>query len=190
MGKTSLWHGILVACVLSVVSIPLILGLQWLGGGSAMLIAGLGLGYLAYLLAISPSRRGRFVLGLGSAALLIGVCIVSPVSGIVGLVAVGLIWLVRSVLFCILPALWDGVLCTLSVICALGTVVSTQSLWLTAWVFFLLQALFVYIPKRFTPSSHGPSSGWGQAEPPSSSDAFARAHRAAEEALQTIAQRV
>ncbi|ETW96287.1 MAG: hypothetical protein ETSY1_27230 [Candidatus Entotheonella factor] len=191
MRKTSLGHGILAACVLSGLSVPLMLGLQWIGGGSAMLMAGLGLGYLAYLLAISPSRRGRLILGLGSAALLIGVCIVSPVSGMVGLLAVGLIWLMRSVLFYagILPALWDGVLCILSVVCALGTVMATQSVWLTVWVFFLLQALFVYIPQRFAPSPHGPARSRSQAESPSSSDAFARAHRAAEDALQAMAQR-
>jgi MFS family permease len=190
MGKTSLEHGILVACFLSAVSVPLFLGLQWLGGSSAMFIVVLGLAYLAYLLAISPSRRGRFVLGLGSAVILLGACIVSPVSVVVSALVVGLIWLVRSVLFYagILPALWDGGLCTLSAVSALGTAVSTHRLWLAVWVFFLLQALFVYIPKRFARGPHGQSNGRGQAESASQSEAFTRAHRAAEEALQAMAQ--
>jgi MFS family permease len=192
MGKTSLGHGILAACFLSAVSVPLLLGLQWLGGSSAMIIVVVGLAYLAYLLAISPSRRGRFVLGLGSAVILLGACIVSPVFVVVGALVVGLIWLVRSVLFYagILPALWDGGLCTLSAVCALGTAVSTHRLWLAVWVFFLLQALFVYIPKRFARGRYGPSSGRGQAESASQSEAFTRAHRAAEEALQAMAQRL
>jgi MFS family permease len=191
MGKANLWHGILAACLLSGWSVPLMWGLQWLGGGRAVCIGVLGLAYLAYLLAISPSRRGRFVLGLGSAVILLVACLMSPVPAVVGLLVVGLIWLVRSVLFYvgIFPALWDGMLCTLSVICALGTAVSTQSLWLTAWVFFLLQALSVYLPKRLTRSPHGQSRGRGQAESPSHRDAFARAYRAAEAALQAIAQR-
>jgi hypothetical protein len=156
-----------------------------------MFIVVVGLAYLAYLLAISPSRRGRFVLGLGSAVILLGACIVSPVSVVVGALVVGLIWLVRSVLFYagILPALWDGGLCTLSAVCALGTAVSTHRLWLAVWVFFLLQALFVYIPKRFARGRYGPSSGRGQAESASQSEAFTQAYRAAEEALQAMAQR-
>jgi MFS family permease len=192
MGKTSLWHGILAACFLSAVSGPLLLGLQWLGGGSAMFIVVLGLSYLAYLLAISPSRRGRFVLGLGSAVILLGAWIVSPVSVVVGALVVGLIWLVRSVLFYagILPALWDGGLCALSAVCALGTAVSTHRLWLAVWVFFLLQALFVCIPQRFARGQRGPGSDRGQAESASQSEAFTRAHRAAEEALQAMAQRL
>jgi hypothetical protein len=157
-----------------------------------MFIVVVGLAYLAYLLAISPSRRGRFVLGLGSAVILLGAYIVSPVSVGVGALVVGLIWLVRSVLFYagILPALWDGGLCTLSAVCALGTAVSTHRLWLAVWVFFLLQALFVYIPKQVARGRYGPSSGRGQAESASQSEAFARAHRAAEEALQAMAQRL
>ena len=192
MRKTSLGQGILAACVLSAVSVPLLRGLQWLGGSSAMFIVVLGLAYLAYLLAISPSRRGRVVLGLGSAVILLGAWIVSPISVGVGALAVGLIWLVRSVLFYagILPALWDGGLCTLSAVCALGTAVSTHRLWLAVWVFFLLQALFVYIPKQFARGRYGPSSGRGQAESASQSEAFTRAHRAAEEVLQAMAQRL
>ncbi len=191
MGKTSLWHGILAACLLSAFSVPLMLGLQGFGGSSTVFIVVLGTGYLAYLLAVSPSRRGRFVLGLGSAAILIGACVVSPAAVVTGTLAVGLIWLVRSVLFYagILPALWDGVLCALSVVCAFGTAVSTNSLWLTVWVFFLLQALFIYIPQRFARSQHGPSGQRGQAESSSQGDAFARAHRVAEAALQAMAQR-
>ncbi len=190
MGRTSLWQGILAACLLSAVSVPLMLGLQGflIRGGSTVFIAVLSLGYLVYLLAISPSRRGRFVLGLGSAAILIGACLVSPATAVTGLLAVALIWLVRSVLFYagLLPALWDGALCTLSVICALGTGISTNSPWLTVWVFFLLQALFVYIPRRFGRSQHDPYGQRVQTEP----DAFARAHRAAEAALQAMAQRI
>jgi len=186
MHKTSLWHGVLAACLLSAVSVPLLLGLQWLGGSSAMFIVVLGLAYLAYLLAISPSRRGRFVLGLASVVILLGACIASPVSVVVGALVIGLIWLVRSVLFYagILPALWDGMLCTTSAVCALGTVVATHRLWLAVWVFFLLQALFVYIPQRFARGRAG------QAEAANQGEGFARAHRAAEDALQAMAQRV
>ena len=192
MGKISLWHAILVACLLSAVSVPLMRGLQWLGGSSAVFIVVLALAYLAYLLASSPSRRGRLVLGLGSAVILLGACVVSPVSVVVGTFAVSLIWLVRSVLFYhgILPALWDGGLCTLSAVCALGTAVTTHRLWLTVWVFFLLQALFIYIPQRFARVSYGQGRGRRQAASRRQEDAFARAHRAAEAALQAMAQRL
>lgn len=189
MGKTSLLHGILAACVLSAFSVPLWLGLQWLGGSGVVgLIAALGLGYIAYLLASSPSRRGRVILGVGSAVTLLGACIVSPSPMAIGLLAMGTVWLVRSVLYYsgILPALWDAALCAVSVICALGTALSTHSLWLTVWVFFLLQALFVCIPQGFTRSQHDRASR----APSGVDDAFARAHRSAEEALQAMAQRV
>jgi len=192
MGKTSLWHGMLAACCLSAVSVPLLLGLQWLGGSRAMFMVVLGLAYVAYLLAISPSRRGRFVLGLGSAVILLGACLVNPVSVVIGALVIGLIWLVRSVLFYtgILPALWDGGLCTLSAVCAIGTGVSTHRLWLAVWVFFLLQALYVYIPQRFAQGPYGAGRSPEPSESASQSDAFARAHRAAEEALQAMAQRL
>lgn len=190
MGKTSLWHGIVAACCLSVVSVPLLLGLPWLGGSRAMFMVVLGLVYVAYLLAISPSRRGRFVLGLGSAVMLLGAWIVNPVSVVIGALVIGLIWLVRSVLFYtgILPALCDGGLCTLSAVCALGTAVSTHRLWLAVWVFFLLQALYVYIPQRFARGPYGACRRREPSEPTSQSEAFTRAHRAAEEALQVMAQ--
>ena len=140
-----------------------------------MFIVVLALTYLAYLLASSPSRQGRFVLGMGSAVILLGTCIVSPVSVMVGAFAVGLIWLVRSVLFYhgILPVLWDGGLCTLSAVCALGTAVSTHRLWLAIWVFFLLQALFIYIPHRFARVPYGQGRGRRQAASRRQEDAFA-----------------
>ncbi len=192
MGKTSLWHGILIACLLSGLSVPLMHGLQWFGGGGAVFIAVLSVAYLLYVLAISPSRLGRLVLGLGSVVILIGACMVSPQAIVVGLFAVGLIWLVRTVLFYagILPTLWDGALCTLSVVCALCTVVSTHRLWLAVWVFFLLQALFVYIPQQFSRSRSGQSSRAEQAASSNQRDAFDRAHRAAEAALHIMTQRV
>ena len=188
MGKTTLWHGVLIACVLSVLSVPLLLGLQWLGGGAAMFITVLGLAYLAYLLAVSPSRRGRFVLGLASAVILLGAGIASPSAVVLGALVLGLIWLVRSVLFYagILPALWDAALCAVSAVCAVGVAMATHRLWLAVWVFFLLQALFVYIPKLFTRGQDGSRES---AEATSQSEAFTRAHRAAEEALQAMAQR-
>ncbi len=189
MGKVTLLHGILVACLLSAFSVPLGLGLQWLGiGVAAGLIATLGLGYIAFLLAVSPSRRGRVILGIGSAMILLSTFVLSPTPVVVGLLTVGTIWLVRSVLYYsgLLPALGDGVLCGVSVVCALGTALSTQNLWLTVWVFFLLQALFVYMPQRFARSSHDQSRRASS----SADDAFARAHRSAEHALQAMAQRV
>ena len=191
MAKTTLWHGVLAACCLSALSVPLLRGLQWLGGGSAMFIALMGLAYLAYLLAVSPSRRGRFVLGLASAVILLGASIASPTTIVLGALVVGLIWLVRSVLFYagILPALWDASLCALSAVCAVGAAVATHRLWLAVWTFFLLQALFVYIPKPLTRGQHGPDNSREQAEAASQSEAFARAHRVAEEALQAMAQR-
>lgn len=188
MGKTSLLHGILAACLLSAISVPLWTGLQWLGGsGMTGLIAALGLGYIAYLLAVSPSRRGRVVLGVGSAVILLGLYLTSPIVAMAIVLTVGTIWLVRSVLYHsgILPVIWDGALCTVSVICALGTALSTHSLWLTVWVFFLLQALFVCMPQRFSRSQHRRSGRL----PSGQDDAFARAHRAAEDALQVMAQR-
>ncbi len=158
-------------------------GLQGIGGGGAAFIVVLGAAYLAYLLAISPSRRGRLVLGLVVAVTLVIAYIVSPGAAVVGVVTVGLMWLVRTVLFHadLVSALGDALLCTLSMVCAFGTAVSTHRLWLAVWVFFLFQALFVYLPQRLERSPSRPSHG--------RSDAFARAHRAAEAALQTMAQR-
>lgn len=192
MAKTSLMQGMLIALILSVVSIPLMLGLTVLGLGMAnqVLMAILAGVYLAYMLAQSTSRVGRATLSVVSVAVLVGACFWGASTWLVMLLAVGLIWLVRSLLnyASLVPVIMDGLLCVVSVGCAVGALIVTGNVFLTVWSFFLPQALCVFIPRRLKRSGRWCASMRAKAKQEANADKFARAHRAAEEAIRCLAQ--
>jgi hypothetical protein len=192
MIKTSLMQGILVACGLSVVSLPLMMVLAVLGVSMAnqVLIAMLAGGYMAYLLANSPSPVGRATLGAIGFTGLAGACVWGASTVVVGLLAVGLIWLVRTLLHysSVVSALVDGLLCTMSLGGALAALLLTGNVVLTVWCFFLPQALFVFSPRRLKRSPTGQASVSTGAKEQSRPDTFARAHRAAQAAIHCLAQ--
>lgn len=190
MTQTSLISGILIALMLSAISLPLRLALAGLGVemASQVLIVLLALGYMAYLATRSPSRIGRVTLGILSITVLFGACVFGASPWHVGLLAVGLIWLVRTLLHyaSVMPAIIDGLLCMVSVGCAFAAFLLTGSVFGTVWCFFLCQALFVFIPRRFKRSGLVPT----RADDPDVSrrENFARAYRAAEQAICRLAQ--
>jgi hypothetical protein len=192
MAKTSLMQGMLIALILSVVSIPLMLGLTVLGLGMAnqVLTAILAGVYLAYMLVQSTSRVGRATLGVMSVAVLVGACFWGASTWLVMLLAVGLIWLVRSLLnyASLVPVIMDGLLCVVSVGCAVGALIVTGNVFLTVWSFFLPQALCVFIPRRLKRSGRWCASMRAKAKQEANAGKFAQAHRAAEEAIRCLAQ--
>ncbi len=107
-----------------------------------------------------------------------------------GLLAVGLIWLVRSLLHYASPvaALLDGLLSVLSVGCAAQVWLLTGNVFLTVWSFFLPQALCTFMPRRLQGVGAGQASRRQAAKPQRQADNFARAHHAAERAIRGLAQ--
>jgi hypothetical protein len=192
MRKPTLIQGILTAFVLSVVSMLLLMGLSIvpLRAAYPVLIAILAACYIAYLLSRRDSGVGRITLGVVTWGALFGSCFLGLSIGVVTLLAVGLIWLVRSFLryASLVSAMLDGLLCTVSLACASGAAMLTGSAVLTVWCFFLIQALWVFIPPTFEFSRR-----WRTFEPAGdqrheSTDRFSRAYHAAEEAIRCLAQ--
>lgn len=152
-----------------------------LGGGALRLVvAGLGLGYVAYLLARTPVRVGRItaLAAWGVMALLLWVA--APSLALYLLAQVAAVWLIRSLFFhsSLLAAGADIALSLVALAAGVWAVAHTGSLLLGIWCFFLVQALFVAIPPRLT---HRPN-----ADPPGCADPFEHAHRAAEAAVRRL----
>lgn len=151
-------------------------------------IAGLGLAYLVHTIARSDEKTGRIV------ALVLWVVAASLAwFGNIGLptylaIHVTMIWLARSLYMysSLIDPVIDFGLTLLAVFVAAWAVLRTDSLFLSSWCFFLIQALHVAIPgvtARFlrradaTQRSEDPNSG------------FVDARKAADEALHRIAAR-
>ncbi|MBT2971899.1 MAG: hypothetical protein KME56_03765 [Candidatus Thiodiazotropha sp. (ex Ctena orbiculata)] len=144
-----------------------------------MLIAVAGLLYVVYLLRRSGEKVGRISsisLWLMSAALIWLMGLSLPVYLMAHL---GLVWLIRSLYFyaSLISALADLALLSFGLAAALWAMLQTGSLLLGVWCFFLVQALFVFIP-----------SSWRRAGKPGThldgaDDPFQQAYRTAQAAL-------
>jgi hypothetical protein len=147
-----------------------------------LLIAGIGLGYVFYLLSRSRERVGR-ITAVACWTLATGVIwFIGPPLIVYILTQLGLIWLIRSLYFYSsgLSAMADLMLNSLSLVAAVWAARHTGSVFLSFWCFFLTQSLFVFIPVRF---SRG--SGATQTRP-LHLDRFQRAHRSAEAAVRRL----
>ncbi|MET0066243.1 MAG: hypothetical protein ABW076_07845 [Candidatus Thiodiazotropha sp.] len=158
----------------------------WLAGGFALrgLITLLGLFYLLYLLRRSGRKPGR-VLALTLWLLISPLCALLGVSLWGDLsIHLALLWLVRAGLFHnrLYTALLDLGLVVFGLAAALWGSSATGTLVVGLWSFFLVQALFVFIP-------HAAADSAG-ATPPEAGDCerFDRAYRAAEYALQRLSR--
>lgn len=123
-----------------------------------LLIAGIGLVYVLYLLSRSPERVGR-VTAAATWLLVAGVLwFTHPPLLLYVCMHLGIIWLIRSLNFyaSALPALADLGLNGLGLAASIWAVTRTGSVFLGIWCFFLVQALFVVIPKSVR-RKHGPT---------------------------------
>jgi hypothetical protein len=146
-----------------------------------LLIAGLGLAYVIYLLGRSPERVGR-VTSAAAWLLVAGVTwFTHPPLLLYVAVHLGTVWLVRSLYFysSALSALADLGLNGLALAAAVTAITRTGSVFLGIWCFFLVQALFVVIPKSLNRRS---GAGAGHAD----EDRFQHAYRAAETAVRKL----
>ena len=114
-----------------------------------LLIAGIGLAYMVYLLSRSPERVGR-ITAVAAWIVIAGVLwFAQPPLLLYVFVHLGTLWIIRSLYFysSALSALADLGLNGLSLAAAIWAVTRTGSVFLGIWCFFLVQALFVLIPK-------------------------------------------
>jgi hypothetical protein len=185
MKQPTFFEGVTVAIVASVIGSGLYTVMISVFPGSAvsrLLIAVLGLGYVVYLLSRSRERIGRLTVSVAwfLAAGILWI-IDLPLTPYL-LIHIGLIWLIRSLYFYsgVIPALADLGINAVSLTAALWALSHSQSVLLSIWSFFLVQALFVFIPNRLRQSS----GGWQSNR--IDEDRFQRAYQAAEAALRKL----
>jgi hypothetical protein len=181
MSRPSFLEGALIALIGAVAGTLAFATSAWLVPANPavrLMTAGLALAYLAYLLGRSRGRIGRpTVLVLWVLAAL-GLWVFAPPLPVYLSAHLGALSLVRSLYFQEGPlsALADLGLTFLSLIAGVGAFLHTGSLFLAIWTLLLVQALFVLVPARL---GSGP-------EAPREEDRFARAERAAEEAVRKL----
>ncbi len=184
MKKPTFIQGVMVAAVLAFVGSSFIatvtpfIGFQHVAN---LVVPAIAFVYLVYLFRSTKERIGRIsVLTLWS-VFAIAMWWSDPTLAVYLLVHVGVIWLVRSLYFYsgVIPALIDLGLSVISVSAFGWALERTGSMFLGIWCFFLVQALFVLIPKSY--------SNVGSAQRHATEDErFARAERQANQALQKL----
>lgn len=182
----TLLRGVLVALVLSLVGGATFAGLSHLVDPATALrlvVALLGGSYVCWLVSRSGARIGRVTSVVGWSAGAVALMF-SPVAlPLYLLVHVALIWLIRSLYFhtSVLPALFDLALGGLGIAAAVWAAEQSNSVFLAAWCFFLVQSFFVVIPQTLNHRTTQPTDAADEINPP-----FQRAQRTAEAALRRI----
>lgn len=140
-------------------------------------IAGLGLGYIIYLLKKSRERIGLFSTVLIWAALTVVMFWFIPSPLLFLTIQLGLIWLIRCLYFyaSVVSALADLVLTGFSLMATVWATYQTESLFLSIWCCLLVNALFVFIPVDMKQRVGDPMLVY--------SDRFQQAYQVAESAL-------
>ncbi len=184
MKRPTFFEGVAVAAAASIFGAALFaaLAMVFAGGGVLrLLIAGIGLAYAVYLLARSRERVGRVTVLTAWLMLAGATWFAAPPLPLYAVVHVGMIWVIRSLYFysSALSALADLGLSGLSLAAAVWAGIHSHSVFLSLWVFFLVQALFVLIPAGWRRSRN-------QAGPLDGEDRFECAHRVAETALRRL----
>lgn len=112
------------------------------------IIAGVSFSYICYLLIRSQEKTGRLVVIALWAAVSVATWLFSPSTIISVFVHIGMIWLIRALYYhaSLLVALVDLGLTLFAMAAAIWTLIYTNSLFLSVWCFFLLQAVFVILP--------------------------------------------
>lgn len=138
--------------------------------------------YIVYLLRSSGVRLGRVTTLLGWLLITVTTAWMGPPLMLYVLIHVAMIWLVRALYFysSLLPAMADLGLNFVAVAAVVWATAQSGSLMLALWCFFLLQAVFVVIPRNM--EKH-------QAQPDgviSETDRFEQARHTAQAALRKL----
>lgn len=146
-----------------------------------LLIAGVSLFYISYLFLRSDDRVGRITVVL--IWFVISLCSLLFTTSLLLYLSIQLlmVWLLRSLYFynSIFSAITDLLLTIMSVFVASWVWTISSSIFLTFWCFFLIQALFVFIPKNFIRGQKTESINY-------SDDDFEHAYHAAEIAVSKL----
>jgi len=154
MKKATFFEGVSFALISSIVVAVIFTAMSHIflnGTIFRLLIAGLSLSYLIYLFLRSNERTGSVtVISVWFAITAFSLMFVSPLLVYIT-IQLFMIWIMRSLYFynSVLSALTDLALTGISLIVAIWAMSVSGSVFLSFWCFFLIQALFVYIPKNF-----------------------------------------
>jgi hypothetical protein len=181
-------EGVAVALVMSLAGSVVYTALDTVFSGvpvARLLIPGLGLTYLVYLLRRSPERIGRVTAAAAWLLVAGALWFTHPPLLLYVCVHLGVLWLIRSLYFysSALSALADLGLNGLALAAAVTALARTGSVGLAIWCFFLVQALFVVIPKSLR---HRPVAGRSAH---ADEDRFHQAYRVAERAVRHLSTR-
>lgn len=152
--KITFIEGAGIALLFSISGAILFSGLVSLFSGGLVfrvLASTLAFAYIVYLLARSTERTGRItVVFLWTAFALLNLLLVDSLLLYLSL-HITAIWFIRSLYYynSLFSSLTDLMLTALSLIAAIIAWNVSHSLLLVLWCFFLLQALFIFIPARF-----------------------------------------
>ena len=149
-----------------------------------LILCASSLAYLVYLLKRSSARIGRVVVISAWGAISLACWVLDVPLFEQVLIQAGLIWLVRSLYFhgSIFAAMLDFGLISAGLAASAWAMVNTGSLASALWSFFLLQALFCWIPDLARKQSG--DAGYAQQDKTS----FQCAHRVALDAVRKLTQ--
>jgi len=185
VNKVTFIEGAGIALLISIAGSVFFTGMvSLLSGGFVfkLLVMLVSLGYIIYLLMRSAEKSGRVtVLFSWLLTMLINYLLVDSALLFVSF-HIAAIWLIRSFYYynSVLSSLTDLVVTAFSLVATVIAWHSTHSLLISLWCFFLIQALYVYIPRQFSgktlPSIPDSLSGQG----------FERAYKCAEIAIRKL----
>jgi hypothetical protein len=183
MKRPGFLQGVLVAAILAFVGgtvLAVLTPLTGIGVAIRLFVPAISLAYVLYLLRASNERAGRVATVSLWSALAIVTWWIAPPLPLYVLVHVAAIWLVRTLFFhsgFVAPILDMG-LSAIAVSAFVWALTRTGSAMLALWTFFLVQALFIAIPKRL-PRRRQPARA-------ADNEGFERARRQADEALRLL----
>lgn len=186
MKRPGFWHEVGVALVLGIAGSLAWSALCWILNPATALrwvIAGLGIVYAVLQVRGLDARVGRLLVIAAWLALNMALLVFNPPLLEWLLAQAAAIWLLRcwACHGSLFTAMADGVLGLFAVAAGVVVIHTTHSLFLSLWSFFLIQALFVFIPDSLRSAP--------RTSVPDNDDRFARAQRSAEAALQRLANR-
>jgi hypothetical protein len=185
MKPRGFFNGVTVGALLALAGAIGYAGLAPVIGGhlaARCLVAALGGGYVLYLLTGSGQRIGRLAVVATWLGITVSVAMLTPALPAALITQTVLISAVRTLYYHarVLPGIADLLLSAFALSAAVWAGTGTGSFFLSAWSFFLVQALFVAIPARFPGRQRASGANAGN-------DAFGRAFRTAEAAIRRIA---
>jgi len=188
MKTATFFEGVLLALIIGFISSLLLFTLSSFFPGNILirgLISGISFAYIAYLLTRSNERVGRIIVMTVLLTSMTTMWFAWPPITLFILGHMIIIWLVRCLYFysSFVSSLADLALNGSSLLITFVVAGHTSSLFLTLWCFFLIQALFVWIPKSIAKPISTATS------PLHDEDNFQQSFRAAQAAVQQLSNK-